>query len=173
MWYKIDMTKLVVQLLPPILRSKFLTALMKVLITPFAFIYDRMLKHRDNVSERLDITANVIYLEKVMNDTFFLKENQIYIETQEEDLASYWYFKHNEAPYKYLQKGTKEGIYMKCKEEGSYKVSFIVYVPTFLCTSLDQAVDKYKGKNLTRIKELLSFYKPAGRTCSIILYDYE
>ena len=48
MWYKIDMTKLVVQLLPPILRSKFLTALMKVLITPFAFIYDNLLAELKN-----------------------------------------------------------------------------------------------------------------------------
>ena len=92
------MTKLVVQLLPPILRSKFLIALLKALILPLAFIYGKLMEHRDNVSEKLDITANVIYLEKILNDAFFLSDLQIYIETQEEDLTNYWHFKHEDAP---------------------------------------------------------------------------
>ena len=173
MWYRIDLTKLVVQLLPPILRSKFLIALLKALILPLAFIYGKLMEHRDNVSEKLDITANVIYLEKILNDAFFLSDLQIYIETQEEDLTNYWHVKHEDAPCKYLHKDSKTGVILKYKEESSYKDSFVVWVPTFLCTSLDSNEDKYKGKNLTRIKELLSFYKPAGRTYSIKLYDYE
>ena len=68
MWYRIDLTKLVVQLLPPILRSKFLIALLKALILPLVFIYDTLMEHRDNVSEKLDITANVIYLEKILKN---------------------------------------------------------------------------------------------------------
>lgn len=131
------------------------------------------MEHRDSVSEKLDITANVIYLEKILNDTFFLSDHQVYIETQEEDLSSYWHFKQEDATCKYFHKDSKTGVILKYKEESSYKDSFIVYVPTFLCTSLDSNADKYKGKNLTKIKELLSFYKPAGRTYSINLYDYE
>ena len=78
MWYKIDLTRLVVQLLPPILRGKLLVALLKVLIGPLAYIYDRLLEHRDKVLGRLNVSANVIYLAKMLNEAFFLNDSQIH-----------------------------------------------------------------------------------------------
>lgn len=77
MWYKIDLTKFVVQLLPPILRSKFLVALLKVLVLPLSFVYDKLMGHRENVFDKLETSANVIYLEKVLNETFFQTDRYI------------------------------------------------------------------------------------------------
>lgn len=171
MWCKIDLTRLVVQLLPPILRGKLLVALLKVLIGPLAYIYDRLLEHRDKVLGRLNVSANVIYLAKMLNEAFFLNESQIYITTFEEDETNYWHLKNETAQQQYMS--NTPGMVIKYKEECSYNDSFYVYVPTFLCTSLVTTEDKYQGKNLVKIKEILKIYKPAGRTYSIILYDYE
>lgn len=171
MWYKIDLTKFVVQLLPPILRSKFLVALLKVLVLPLSFVYDKLMGHRENVFDKLETSTNVIYLEKVLNETFFLSDRQIYITSLEEDFSNYWHFKSENAPSKFLDNSS--GIILKYKGESNYKESFTVNVPTFLCTSLDSSKDKYQGKNLAKIKAILNIYKPAGRTYSIILYDYE
>ena len=102
MWYKIDLTKFVVQLLPPILRSKFLVALLKVLVLPLSFVYDKLMGHRENVFDKLETSANVIYLEKVLNETFFLSDRQIYITSLEEDFSNYWHFKSENAPSKFL-----------------------------------------------------------------------
>ena len=66
-----------------------------------------------------------------------------------------------------------EALYLTNDGEYTAKYNFTVYVPTFLCTSLDKEEDRFKGVNLMRIINLLNKYKPAGRTYQIKLYDYE
>lgn len=172
MWYRIDLKRLAVQLVPPVLRSGFFVAMLKVLVTPLVHICNRMIGLYESVSDKLNITANVICLEKLLNDSFFLAEHRIYIESLEEDVSSCWHFKKEKAPARFLHM-KNGGIILKFKGESSYKKSFTIYVPTFLCTSLDSGKDKFEGKNIAKIKELMAIYKPAGRTFSITLYDYE
>lgn len=97
MWYRIDFTKLVMQLVPPILRSEVLLALLGVLTVPLRYVYDRFCALKGTVDDRLNITGNVQYLEKALNDTFFLKDCQIYIETPEgEKTPSFYFSKENQ-----------------------------------------------------------------------------
>lgn len=84
MWYKIDFTKLVVQLLPPILRSGFMINLLRIMIIPLRYVYGKFDSLHTNVSVKLNTTCNVMYLEKALNDAFFLKGSQIFISTPEE-----------------------------------------------------------------------------------------
>lgn len=175
MWYKIDFTKLVLQLLPPILRSKFLTSLMSVLIVPLRYIYGKFCGLKDTVDSRLNTTGNVLYLEKALNDAFYLTDRQIYIDTPEEEESPAFYFasEMQKANMMFLvSEGT--GFTLIRKGESRVLVNFIVKVPTFLCTSLEsKASDKYGWHFLTIIKNILKIYKPAGRTFGIELYDYE
>lgn len=175
MWYKIDFIKLFVQLLPPMLRSKFLVSLLKAMIVPLRYIYGEFIKLKGNADDRLNIACNVQYLEKALNAAFYLTANQIYIETPEEEKVPVFYFSSEmqRTNVIYLQ---SEGRPFVLLEKGGSKVlvNFIVKVPTFLCTSLESKdIDKFAWKHLSLIKNILKIYKPAGRTFSIELYDYE
>lgn len=175
MWYRIDITKLVMQLLPPILRSKLLVALVNVLVLPLSYVYERFCSVKNTVDGRLTITGNVQYLEKALNDAFYLKDHQIFIDTPDEEKVPSFYYASElqEANYLYLQ-SEDIGFVLMRKGESRVLVNFIVMVPTFLCTSLDdKASDKYGWRYLSEIKRILNIYKPAGRTFSIELYDYE
>lgn len=176
MWYKIDFTKLAVYLLPPLLRSLFLVALIKVMIMPLRYIYARFCELKESTDDRLNITGNVQYLEKTLNDAFCLTENQIHIETPVEDIyRSVLYFGREEQPAVYIRALSEGGGHV-LRRNGEYSstINFIVWVPTFLCTSIEsKEQDKYGWKNYQIILNLLGYYKPAGRMFGIKLYDYE
>lgn len=173
MWYRIDFTRFVQQLLPPILRSKVMMALFRVFITPLRYLYDKFLAYRDSISSRLNITANVQYIQKALNDAFYLTDNQIYIETPEDERTPSFYFQDEGQPPNYFYMAGNKPFYLREPDEVSSRETFIVYIPTFLCSSLDSEDDKYNGENLQIIYNLLNYYKPAGRSCRIELYDYE
>ena len=88
MWWKVDMVKMAVQLLPPVMRGGLTVALLKVLTLPVRHIYEQLTARRKNADMRLNTTANVMYIEKALNEAFYLKERQIWIEsTEAEDVV--------------------------------------------------------------------------------------
>lgn len=175
MWYKIDFTKLVVQLLPPILRSGFMINLLRIMIIPLRYVYEKFYLLHTNVSVKLNTTCNVMYLEKALNDAFFLKGSQIFISTPEEVKDGIFFHLRNEVqpPKPLYRLSEQRPCYLNINGEKTAIVHMIVHVPTFLCTSTDKDEDKYGGRNYNEIKNILNIYKPAGRTFSIELYDYE
>lgn len=173
MWYRIDFTRFVQQLLPPILRSKVMMALFRVFITPLRYLYDKFLAYRDSISSRLNITANVQYIQKALNDAFYLTDNQIYIETPEEERMSVFYYKEERQPPNYFYMNGDKPFYLRSPDDVPQSETYIIFIPTFLCTSLDTTEDKYKGENLQIIYNILNNYKPAGRMYCIEIYDYE
>lgn len=173
MWWKTDILKLAVGLLPPMLRSGLVVSLLRVMMLPVKYIYNALTARRKNANQRLGTTANVVSMEKALNDAFFLTDGQIRIENGEVDDRVFWHMKADGQESATLWMKTEKGTVMKKRGETSYKDSFTVWVPTFLCTSTDSAGDRYGGRNLRDIKILLNYYKPAGRTYRIELYDYE
>lgn len=175
MWYRIDFTRLVVHLLPPILRSRFLTSLLVVMIAPLRYIHTKFGTLKETADNRLDITGNVQYLEKALNEAFYLGNRQIYIETPEEEGTPAFYFaSETQSPNVMFLQSEGNGFVMTRKGEGRGVVNFTVKVPTFLCTSTEsKEEDRYHWGYLSIINSILKTYKPAGRTFSIELYDYE
>lgn len=173
MWCRIDLTRFVQQLLPPILRSRIMMVLFRVLITPLRYLYNEFLTYRDSVSSRLNITANVQYIQKALNDAFYLTDNQIYIVSPEEERTTTFYFQKEGQVVNYLYQKDGKSFYLRHQGEGLSSDTFIVFIPTYLCSSLDPSSDKYNGKHLLQIYKLLEFYKPAGHSYRIELYDYE
>ena len=174
MWYDLDLEKLGRQLLPPVLRSGVLTALVRVLLVPVKRIYDEFMTLKESTDTVLCTTGTVIKLEKVLNDAFFLRNREIYIDTpdEEERLSMYFEKENQKATFVFMKKEAK-ALTIKKHGESTVKVNFTVWIPTFLCTSLDAKEDLYGGQNLRRVKNILNRYKPAGRTFGIELYDYE
>lgn len=167
------MVKLAVQLLPSVLRGGLTVALLKVLTLPVRHIYEQLAAWRKAADRRLGTTANVMYIEKALNDAFYLTEGQIRIEDTEAEDTLFWHRREEGQKACYLYRRTEKSVALKRRGESSYRESFVVWVPTFLCTSEDADEDKYGGRNLREIRNLLSYYKPAGRTYRIELYDYE
>lgn len=175
MWYRIDFDRLVAQLLPPVLRSKLLRAMLRAMVVPLRYIYGRFDTLKNTVDSRLETTGNVLYIEKALNDAFYLKERQIFLSTPAEEKTPSFYFSSElQRPiFMYLLTEGK-GFILTNKGESRVKVNFVVWVPTFLCTSVEiREEDKYGWRYLAVIKNIIHIYKPAGRTFSIELYDYE
>ena len=173
MWYNVDFNRFAMQLLPPILRSKTLVALLNILVHPLLVLYNKFMMYRAAVAGRLNITAHVQFIEKALNDTFFLTKRQIYIATIENEEIDFLHFvKESLSGVVFYRKGEEPHIMLN-RGEMIYKPTFTVYVPKFLCTSLDSNEDRFHGTYLRTILNLLAYYKPAGRTFRIELYDYE
>jgi len=175
MWYRIDFKKLVMQLLPPVLRSPLLKGILDAMVMPLCQVYERFMELKNMADRRLDITCNVQYLEKALNDAFYLKQRQIYIVTPEEKRTEVFYFKHESQKVPVFRKTAEgSGYIMRKKGSSGIKVNFKIMVPDFLCTSLaSKESDKYKWVYLEEIKSIINIYKPAGRTFSIELYEYD
>ena len=169
MWYNVDLNRWAVQLLPPILRSRVLITLLKVMIIPLVQLHAQFMMYRASVAGRLNVTASVQDIERILNSTFFLRDRQIYMEDVNEEQHTYLYFAKEQMPAVFIN----PSLTVWYPDEVPDKPNFIVFIPGFLCTSLDKDKDKYKGQYLTMIINLIEYYKPAGKRYGIKLYDNE
>ena len=169
MWYNVDFNRWAVQLLPPILRSKVWVALLKVMLVPLVYLHAQFMMYRAAIAGRLNVTASVQDIERVLNATFFLRNRQIYLEDINDEQRTYLYFVREQMPAVFVN----PSLAVWYDGEVSDKPNFVVHIPNFLCTSLVKAEDKYRGQYLTMIINLIEYYKPAGRRYAIKLYDDE
>lgn len=161
-------------MLPPVLRNDLLIALIKVIAVPLQYVYNQFVSLKTIADNMLNITGNVQYLEKALNDAFYLNNNQIYIDTPAESYNRILYLEsEGQTSLTAYMESENKSLLLFSSVESTVKYNFTVHVPTSLCTSLDKNVDIYKGLNYQRIINILNTYKPAGRTFSIELYNYE
>lgn len=156
-------------MLPPILRSKVLTALLKTMLLPVVWLHGQFMMYRAAVAGLLDVTASVQDMERVLNATFFLHQRQIYIREVNDVQSTCLYFGREKMPDVLVN----PSLTVWYPDEVPDNSNFIVYVPGFLCTSLDKEKDRHKGRHLSMIINLIEYYKPAGRRYGIRLYDNE
>lgn len=93
---------------------------------------------------------------------FLLKNREIYI-TDIAGKESYLYHRREEQIPSYLYK-RGEGVgkkHIQQRGEGNYSGNYMVNIPSFLST--------YENE----IKNLIDYYKPAGRTYVLKIYEYE
>lgn len=157
------------QLLPPILRSRVLVALLRIFIIPLAYLHRLFTEFRKGVSDRLDITASVQDIERALNRRFFLRNRQIYIESESDDRYPCLYFQAEGKPPTFLN--PRMTLWMD--GEVPSKPNFTIFVPSFLVTSLNPEEDRHKGRHLAEIIRIVELYKPAGRRYDINIYEYE
>ncbi|RKW60833.1 MAG: hypothetical protein D8H98_06265 [Prevotella sp.] len=169
MWYDVDFNRWAVQLLPPILRSRVLVALLRILIIPLAYVHRLFTEYRKKVADRLDITASVQDIERALNRRFFLRNRQIYIESESDDRHPCLYFQAEGKPPTFLN--PRMTLWMD--GEVPSKPNFTIFVPNFLVSSLNSEEDRHKGRHLAEIIRIVELYKPAGRRYHINIYEYE
>ncbi len=169
MWYDVDFTRWAVQLLPPILRSRVLVALLRIIIIPLAYLHRLFTDYRKKVADRLDVTASVQDIERALNRRFFLRNRQIYIESESDDRHPCLYFQAEGKPPTFLN--PRMTLWMD--GEVPSKPNFTIFVPSFLVSSLNSEEDHHKGRHLAEIIRIVELYKPAGRRYHINIYEYE
>lgn len=169
MWYDVDFTRWAVQLLPPILRSRVLVALLRIIIIPLAYLHRLFTDYRKMVADRLDVTASVQDIERALNRRFFLRNRQIYIESESDDRHPCLYFQAEGKPPTFLN--PRMTLWMG--GEVPSKPNFTIFVPSFLVSSLNSEEDRHHGRHLAEIIRIVERYKPAGRRYAITIYEYE
>lgn len=68
--YTIDFNIFATQLIPTFLRKSKITAFIQVLISPIVALYNEFISFRSLQKNRIHHTGQVIYFEKILNDTF-------------------------------------------------------------------------------------------------------
>lgn len=170
---RIDLTRFVLQLLPPILRGRMMAALMRAFIVPLRHLYDLFLTYEGHTTGRLAATAHVQNMQDILNREFFLTGNQIRVE-QDNGMATPTLRQLTETGETACLSALEEGTVLFVSMQYESFTTIVVWVPTFLCTSAtNPAEDKYGWQYLKRITQLTNIHKPAGRPFRIELYDYE
>ena len=152
MWYKVDWNRLVLLLLPSMLRQPVLFAYLKALISPIAKLHNQWKLMREANLRKLSYNGQRCYLRKALNDECDADLRRIYIGETQNNSPDYIYTSDENLDV-YL------GI-MYLENEFDYStgvVDFLVFVP--------QEVLNIKVNELTAI---LDFYTLAGKKYEII-----
>lgn len=157
MFYDIDIDKWGRQLLPPVLRRKRLQAFLRVLLLPLQQMKQSFSSYRDSAIGRVNVNGQVIYMEKALNDAFFLTEREISITDAAGDMSRLY----PEPEYTFIVHGDGAASYVKGEGDPRYTADFTVNVPSFLSDVQDT------------VREVIEYNKPAGRSYEIKMYDYE
>lgn len=161
MWYDFDILKYAQYVLRPLLRKKRIFAVISVFLLPLIFIYTLFKSYQKQAVDKLNINGQVIYIEKILNDRFFLKNKEIYITDIIGKVVPLYHRKEEQIPTYLYKRGEGTVKYIQQRGEGNYSGNFIVNIPSFLAA--------YE----TEIRNLIEYYKPAGRSYVLNIYEYE
>lgn len=162
MWYNLDIYKLAQHLLPPLLRKKRLFAFLCVLLSPLYMLVQAFQAFRKQSESNMNINGQVIYIEKILNDTFFLTNKEIYLsDIPDRQLYLYTRNEGNQTLFFLRDERNAERLYIKQRNEGTMGSNYIVNVPSFLKDQVEE------------IQRIVEKYKPSGRKYIINIYEYE
>lgn len=162
MWYNVDVYRLGLQLLPPLMRKRVLFALLCALLCPFRMLAELFRIFRRNSLSRLNVNGQVIYIEKALNDAFELKNREIYLSDTDDLMGNSSVLYPQQEQSAVVFGGDENGtLYIPAGGDGKADGDYIVNVPSFLETDLES------------IKTIVEYNKPAGRRYVIKVYEYE
>lgn len=159
MSFNIDVYKLGRMLLPPVLRRTRIFAFLKTMLTAVKDIVDNFDEFKQQADAMLSVNGTVASLEKLLNDRYYLPDRDIYITDGDGLQVPYLYADQNNTIPVY-QSASLDQTYVYGQNEGSASADFIVHIPSIV---------EYDIEN---IKSLLEFFKPAGRSFEIKIYEY-
>lgn len=163
MWYKIDIYKLALLLLPPILRKGKIYSFLKILVVPFVNIVTELYSYRKDASTKMAVNGQVIYIEKTLNDHFLLSNHDIYItDTNIADIPPEIYLYDGESGdfETYFFDADSSNITYLPDGNQNESLMFVVNIPLYL--------QEYNQE----IINIIEFNKPAGRRYRIEYYEY-
>ena len=163
MWYKLSFTTLAHQLLPPILRGGLLKAFIAAACLPLEETHNRLLALRQRTEQRLAGNGQVIMLCHMLNQAFPEAADLILVESRQTKGTATLYFAN--VPQAADFPAHLPLIIMK-KGEAAAEANFIVSIPSTLCPTADNPNDT----TLRTIRDIINYYKPAGRKYGIEIY---
>lgn len=129
--FNIDLNRLANWIEPKRLRKLRTMAFIRLLVSPFVFIYQDFVRYRKATLYDLKITPQVCYLEMMLNDRFDSTLRRIYIADGEESPAIYLYTDAELQPI-YLYKDAEalpKFLFTDGEVDGSAFENFVVMVP--------------------------------------------
>lgn len=157
MWYRIDINKFGLHLLPMLFRRTLLYSLLKVLLIPFKYLSNAFQAYRKEVEKKLMVNGIVINIEKALNDYFLLENHDIYI-TSAEDIHYDAYLTNRLPTVIFHSQSSQKPTYLR-NAVSENQLMIIVNVPSYL------------GNRLDEVKDIIEYHKPAGRLYTIKLYE--
>lgn len=168
--YNLNIKKLTILITPTFLRKERFLEWVHSLISPLEFLYDEFLKHRAEDIYKLEHTAQVISLEKVLNDRFDISQRRIRIGDVERKEPFYIFLETEQTPkFVHSESENKEPIYLYSEGisvKGRY--DFMVYLPLDIWQreKTEVGIGEYR---FYEMESLIDFYKLAGKKYKIIL----
>jgi hypothetical protein len=146
--FKIDYQRLVASLVPPALRKHNLLEWLNCLVYPIQLLFNEYQLNRKNNLYKIDITPQVCYLQKAINDRYDYVQKRIRIVDVEIKETSFLYQQSENKPLPLFTKGENHPIPFYLQTETSaVSVDFLVLVPIELRYSDNEMrayIDSYK-----------------------------
>lgn len=154
--FSIDYTKLVRFLIPVLLRQRQHVAWLQAVSYPVNYLYQLFLRNRDANIYRLNITPQVVFLEKLLNDRYDISNRRIRITDALVYSSLYLYQEEENKPVFFYAEAESAPAFVFTEEEvGLQTVDFYVLVPSVITF------------NENELRALLDAYKLAGKTYKI------
>jgi hypothetical protein len=156
--FDFDIKKWVILMLPTFLRGKVMVAFLQVLCKPIESLYTQLLSSRNSNLYELKHTGQVCYLRKVLNDKFNVDSFQI----EDISILGEWLIVYDETEHlsdEHVVVSEEEPAIVY--DESLLTVvqgSFVIYVPSEVCTNID--IDKEK---MPIIRALVEKYRLTSR----------
>ena len=159
MFYRFDIEKWAVMVLPPILRRPVMRAFIKALVYPLRSTYNDFLRLKNHTDRVLSANAFVGPLEHHLNGMFNQPDGTISISDYIDEDKVYMSFRDEIMEAFYISNGSNT-VYLSSMRPAALKGEFVVNVPVTLGTQ----------ENIASIREEVNFYKYAGTTFTIKTY---
>ena len=130
-------------------RNSVMLAWLNVLVSPVVYIYGLFTTYMAGVIYGLNITSQVCFMEKALNDTFDTVARRIYISDPVYDDPVYLYLDDEEKPvWLYLDSEARPlWLYLDSEVYADGGVQFVVYVPAGLVYDTNRMkalINKYR-----------------------------
>lgn len=181
--YNLDLKHIIQLLLPPFMRQTKITTWLNCLIAPLLDIYGWFLDFRTATLQKLSFTGQVIYLEKLLNDTYNGGQPGIYISDVEDLDQVYVGNRIENAPiyignieeYVLQSDGSYQDIYdysppiyIGNETEFTSQYDFIIHVPSSANVLYAKVLNTTNANALNEARALVDTYKLAGKNYTFI-----
>lgn len=162
MWYKFNIQSFAESMLPSLLRRGILLALLRAMMPPLVWLYQRFQSLRQTTREQLSRNGQALSLVDALREHYRTHEGDIYLVDGKDNTNRLHFEREGRSPlYLAFEDEGKEPRHFYFEDEGRVSPDYYIYLPDYL-----------EGNHETTLR-LIEQYKPAGRKYQIIYYPYE
>lgn len=139
--FTVNWDKLSTWLMPDDLIMPGIMAWAKALVTPVVDLYGQFMIFKDYTTYWLNITPQVCFMEKALNDKYDFSQRRIFIKDGDEKLPVVFYLKDENKPLVIYKKGEGPPLVLYTKSEtAQFTSDFVVVVPGSLVFNTNEMI---------------------------------